>query len=163
MSKMETLSNALLKLSPGNEIQIINSESNRVLAHRAAKQAAIDITTKVVGDQIVIRLRTDLEQVHRQELGLQVVPIQGRVVGGTAPVDGAYVWWAPKLNEPVPLDVLKSLGEAEVTKRAESGTFQRIYNHPLIDTGRNDAELWKPVEEPESTEKIVEECSSTES
>lgn len=160
---METITNALMTLSPGNELRIVNSESNRVLAHRAAKQAAIDITTKVVDDQIVIRLQTDLEMIHREELGLQVVPIRGRVVGGITPVVGAYVWWAPKLNEAVPLDVLKSLGEEEVMRRAQNGTFQRVYNHPLIETGRDDSLLWKPVEAADSTEKMVEEGHSTES
>jgi hypothetical protein len=98
-----------------------------------------------------------------EELGLQVVPIgatrdniQGVVSEGVADSVSPFLWWAVKPSEPVPEEVLKTLGQEAVLERASKGLFKKVYNHPLLKEGRNDAKLWVAEEDGVSTGKIVE-------
>ena len=57
--KTTTITEYIRSLKPGNEITLVYSESNRVLAHRAAKKAGVEIRTFKRDNSLVIQLASE--------------------------------------------------------------------------------------------------------
>lgn len=146
--KTLTIAEYIRSLKPGTEMAITYSESNRVLAHRAAKKAGVEIRTFKRDTQLVIRLASERFLDSKEELGLTVAPIGtannlapgAPVTVSVEDVDAPFIWWSSKNQEPVPEEVLKALSKEALQQKIGSGAFIKAYNHPLINEGRNDSQ-----------------------
>lgn len=156
--KQSILATELARLNKDVELRLPFSNANRVLVRRASQISGVEVSTRTADGWLYVRLKGLMNPTTG--LATEVVPIgesasdfthtplrvnptvQGEQAVVTDP--NVFVLWATKLGEPVPVDVLEQLPPTELEKRIERGMFRKVFSHPLILTGRNDAKYLNP-------------------